>query len=1232
MQDAAREALLTRYRQLKSEAEAGRLDRQSMANILQKEAVPDPNHPGCFWAIHPDTGRWLFHDGTSWNDRGPAASPPQWRGRPQRARMSRDRMGWFPRLVAVLFLTALLNGALWFWSTHQRPAGHRVQATKGTEITMSPNASLPGTAVSLGVVEPSQGLEDDFGRQVADVYMLEIESPEPLRGTLWITIPVDSSAIPPDITPEEKNLLLQPMWREAPDQPWKPLACDFVHFDEKQSSITFPLEGSFLPGVSESARKPRWGVAYASGIWQKITFTATTIFKPPLAYPPTGSCPECPFVIHYYPHNKPVHGIPKSDAWKGSGRKPHRPMIPTSIAQSRSARTPKDPEWHWLANHPNEPLMPDYIEDMFFAASEAYAGLLALKSGSGKAVFQPLSDTLHIYVFDCGVEGGKSDIGGPAAVGCRADDFQHLRQIVAHEMVHVMQGQVYSYKGFLDAAKAGNLWFVEGMAQYLAAEALDLSPEQRIRMYRGTESAEFLSVSLNDSAQGNLYASGQFLDWIDHSVAQGTVSLAYEQSGSLEYDRLTAALNARTGGSLGPVYADFVREIITQPEGFANLNAQRKLNMASYSVTTHLHGGQPRFIYPARPPVMKNTFISVQTIMPPLSSFYLEISAFNASGGLLVIDPTGTASSGLESLTYPFVSARNVDYAQGKALEKSQYSLDRMKPWSLAPFGRNEPRNAFQQAVINASPKASKTLRMRYYVLLKPEIVEVQKSKVTWDTQAVANIPTELIRGYHVFLNDLELTPVPLAHDPGETRQSFQHDAIGQRQPDDDLRVTIEDVYGHTWPGDSSPSTPTGSGTITLEPDHGRPGDVVILRGKGFGKSGYVTMPEFSGWGDQTQVDPSRNFDAMLEVLSWSDTQIRARLYEQNSYISGPIGLILGDFAKGQRITGPRFTIDPPEIEVISHGMVQCGDGVTLKGHGFGNRDDAQLYVILTPDHPRYADGQTWHWHRDGQAVTFSGLPIEQAGFEIQSWSDTEIQLTVGFHIETGSLLISHSKAGASNEFPARVRMDAMPLLRRTNDVEIQFMTYLCRTNGKEETCRCEEFSPIDPMPFGSWRRNVRPTLSWKGQNFSMTYDFTPDDSQQSTVLEVEGTVSHDGNVLERLKAEYTNTTIYKDGVDMEILSLTVEALPLMQACSGFNHCIHAPVLRSMKDNGDASFDTAACFGLRRDQVGNHVTQIKHVRQRSNGDTTLLSKADYSGEHGCGTRLYVTFVERIPSR
>jgi hypothetical protein len=356
----------------------------------------------------------------------------------------------------------------------------------------------------------------------------------------------------------------------------------------------------------------------------------------------------------------------------------------------------------------------------------------------------------------------------------------------AHEMVHVLQGEYYAVKGLFTGRQ--NRWFIEATAQYFGALILGLSELEKAEFYPGSYSGNYLSVPITANNEGSFYLLGHLLDWLSRSYSTTLVQDTLRASSGNDQESLSLALvNAGCSGGLLQAFDQYLQYVLTSPEKEANLNGRIKSTMANYSMGYGL-------LSPGGLLGQNRTFATYTQALRQLSAGYINLSAqTNLTRSSLLVIEASLLPSSLETITYDFEGTSSRQYQGMEPVDKDHdYGAGTL---GIADFRYNGTASEMEQLLYNTID-AVIPLEMNYYILIAPEILEIQDGAVLWDTSTVGNIPDEYIHGYNVYKGTVKLNPsiIPFAG----SQQSFIHDSINADSAD--LRVQIMDKHGNMWP------------------------------------------------------------------------------------------------------------------------------------------------------------------------------------------------------------------------------------------------------------------------------------------------------------------------------------------------------------------------------------------------------------------------------------------------
>ncbi len=196
----------------------------------------------------------------------------------------------------------------------------------------------------------------------------------------------------------------------------------------------------------------------------------------------------------------------------------------------------------------------------------------------------------------------------------------------------------------------------------------------------------------------------------------------------------------------------------------------------------------------------------------------------------------------------------------------------------------------------------------------------------------------------------------------------------------------------------------------SMEPAIAQPGDIVVLRGRHFGKE------PGPGW-----IEIAGNRISSSAYLQWSDATILVQLPEQT--VDGLVHVHNRYGKSNPRIFANRVNI-PKEIRQAGDTGLPFISGIDSQRPEIGKR------LILS--------GQNFGVSRNTSTVSFvssfdSGVPVPAAtgtgqfavecserDFDYELWSDTEIRIRIPDGASSGSIVIQTDR-GISNAFPVQI-------------------------------------------------------------------------------------------------------------------------------------------------------------------------------------------------------------------
>lgn len=571
---------------------------------------------------------------------------------------------------------------------------------------------------------------------VSAEYLVQLKTPE-AGDTAVIKIPL--SKIPQDLSSDqiqvERYDATQAQWVSSGNLSWYDSGTQTVWFRDRLPVTVTPATEFSTEQVQSKAVKYRISVY---------------IFSNDKTAQREGSH----FRIHYYPSHLANKNKIKSDA-----------------------------EWN-SPNGSNAADVPDFVEDLDTALTQAYEALLKVKHSEG-LVFKAL-DVQDVYISDTGGNAGDSKLGGPLRISNKQiANYDDLKLTAAHELVHVFQGQYYTMQGLFTGRY--NHWFIEAVANYYAARVNNLDSVGKKAFY-GEFFADYLSVSLTSSLDNSMYAAGHFLDWLSQKYSLNLVGDALRLSIGNDMVGLSKAisLNSNSASSIGGAFEDYVQEILTQPEDEAGFNLAIRSSMEQHS-----------FGYGYLSTTMFNntrTYARIQKVLPPLSAAMvsLNIAAYQNryNKNLLVMVNNANKGSLLHGATYLMESDFNKDYLTARPIDKYLNHAGFKEHHAFTNF------ETFSQMMYNNSPASKATIDMSYYVLRPPAMEQISGDDYSINVKkTVGNIPLKYLSGFKVYDNKGKLLKGPVAVESSVEQQVIPLQ-IGVKA----AFYTISDKVGNEWP------------------------------------------------------------------------------------------------------------------------------------------------------------------------------------------------------------------------------------------------------------------------------------------------------------------------------------------------------------------------------------------------------------------------------------------------
>ncbi len=480
--------------------------------------------------------------------------------------------------------------------------------------------------------------------------------------------------------------------------------------------------------------------------------------------------PSSNFKIYYYPPSITEHP-PDNSSWNGGS--------------SCSGNT--------------DSKIPNYVLDLDKNLNDIYAAMLNLSSKP----FSALTTPQEIYIKACGsngTEAGESPLGGPMAISnVKISNCQDMKQVAAHELVHVFQGQHYTNGklGYVVSSIIGNNWFVDAVANYYAIKALKMT-DSEIKTFLQLDGGltDYLSVSLRTDSDNSRYGVAHFLLWLEKEYKTDIVANVLKAENTWDEESISeqlVALGVKDG--LREAFDKYGAYLQTHPEDYDSLNST-----ITGQVWQRLFGEKYLSGSVLSDKVYYN-FLSKD--LDPLSLAYVEIKGNNTSDAMLVVNFSGSNAGRSHSYTYDFTGSKSTDFAGKTPLETERY-IAAQKFLTIKHFGQGQTKNSISQMITNSSRDYfNNQLRIAYYLLVPPVIKTVEDGRVIWTFGGIGNspglIPPNLIKGFDIYnklgekLNSMAIKSL----DPSATQLSYEDSRI---KAGDILTVTIVDTSNNSWP------------------------------------------------------------------------------------------------------------------------------------------------------------------------------------------------------------------------------------------------------------------------------------------------------------------------------------------------------------------------------------------------------------------------------------------------
>jgi hypothetical protein len=633
--------------------------------------------------------------------------------------------------------------------------------------------NLPGVASSTITkqTDPTGATVNDK-KIVSSEYLVQIKGADANGGSIRITIPINAALLPAGAG----KPLISPEYFDTASKSWLPIG-SFVVYDSATQTLSFTVaiaDTSLLPVTAVLSPLRR---TFGAGRWAYERLYRAYTWASDSGSRTVKQLSGSNFIIHYYEPGK-------------NGR------------DSVSA--------NW--NGVDSINVPSYIKILDESLNQAYSQLQLLTDSKGNKLLPDITVPQNVYVGYLGGDSGNSPPGGPLSISTRdIDDVVEMRNVAAHELVHVYQGYL------LNIAMIGNKrWFLEAMANYYSSLVNGLTDVQKLNWYVGGFGNDYLSVPIDTADDQNHYVLAYFFEWLSTTYRNTAIvgdmfqDLYTTSSGVLSMDRVLK-LNGEPKGISG-AYDKYVSYFATHPDGYAGFNGTHRGRMAAYTQAAGMltKSGLNSII----------TFTSLSRVLPPLASTYLSLNLVKPLDSMLVIDSSksDTSVAGVKSYAYNFSSSRDTDYAGKSAIDNAlTFPYSAKNQLTIPNFTAMEQYFVNSTALVDAR---SFNLAVDYYLLVRPTVKQVQTNAVLWDSSAVGNIPPSYIKGYDVYkdagdgtyikVNSAAKGQIPLV--AGSTEMSLScastADCNDSIKPTDKMVVVIEDKYGNRWPQVKESSAP----------------------------------------------------------------------------------------------------------------------------------------------------------------------------------------------------------------------------------------------------------------------------------------------------------------------------------------------------------------------------------------------------------------------------------------
>lgn len=191
-----------------------------------------------------------------------------------------------------------------------------------------------------------------------------------------------------------------------------------------------------------------------------------------------------------------------------------------------------------------------------------------------------------------------------------------------------------------------------------------------------------------------------------------------------------------------------------------------------------------------------------------------------------------------------------------------------------------------------------------------------------------------------------------------------------------------------------------------ISPQIGAPGSIMTIEGRGFGADRDTSFVEIGG----SSLTSS-------SYLSWKDAEIRVQL---PANVQDGLVYVVTKRGRSQPVIFANRENIPvainqigiqsalPQVMEVEPSKLSVGEVLTITGSNFGSIRGENSFVYFTPTWEPDKSGQQEDWDK-------THLKAQEADFDYESWSDTEIRVRVPDGVASGSFFVKTDK-GVSNQ------------------------------------------------------------------------------------------------------------------------------------------------------------------------------------------------------------------------